>query len=118
MRYKQLAAHSKDAFCGAFAEPFQAAHKAATAQVVAMNAWYTETSKILSTGMDYSLADLDTYLHSADGEFCFVCFARALLSGFLIEILSPGFPLCSPVFLSTLQISPRSRCCMVSWLQW
>ena len=74
MRYKQLAAHSRDSFCGAFAEAFQTAHKAATAQVVAMNAWYTETSKILSTGMDYNLVDLDAYLHSADGE-CFLCFS-------------------------------------------
>ena len=33
-----------------------------------MGVWYNETYKILSTEMDYTLTDLDTYLRSADGE--------------------------------------------------
>jgi hypothetical protein len=68
-RYKQMAAYSKDHFCGAYLEFFQTYHKLAAQHLAAMNTWYNETYKILNTQADYSLEDLQAFLDSANGEF-------------------------------------------------
>ncbi len=67
-RYKQMTAHAKDRFCGAYLEFFQTYHKLAAQHLAAMNAWYNEAYKILHSQDNYSLEDLQAYLTTANGE--------------------------------------------------